>query len=324
MRTKRALVIMILMLVFMVGFNGTIYGQPIYPGKPVQLVVAYGPGGAQDIFWRTVKEDLEKNLKGTISIVNKPGAGGALGSDFVANAKNDGYTLLGVATSTKTVIPAVDPKGVSDIHPIALAFRTPLALVAKNDSPMKSLKDAIAYAKEKPGGLTCSTQGIQAEAYFDLQLVAQAAGIKVTHVPNANPTDAIASVLGGHVDLYLGSLTAVLPLSKAGKLRILGITSDRKLPDKPDLPTFAELGFPQANLDLYAGLWGPKDLPQEVFTTWQRALKVVLGNPDLQATLRKSSMYIEVEVDREKIISLIKESFEKINQIAIKEGIRVK
>ena len=307
-----------------IGLSSAAYAQVRYPNKPVQLVVAYGAGGAQDIFWRAIREDLEKNIKVPISVVNKPGAGGALGADFVANAKNDGYTLLGVATSTKTVIPAVDPKGVSDIHVIALVFRTPLALVVRSESSFKSLKDAANFGKEKPGTLTCSTQGIQAEAYFDLQIISQGAGIKITHVPNPKPTDAIANVLGGHIDFYLGSLTAVLPLTKGGKLRILGITAERRLPDLPDLPTFTEQGFPQANLDLHAGLWGPKDLPQEVFSTWQGALKVVLGNSDVQATLRKSSMYVDLEVDREKINKTIKEQFERISQIAIKEGIRAK
>ena len=323
MRSK-IIFIFVLIAIFVIGLNSAVYPQAKYPNKPIQLIVGYGAGGAQDIFWRGIKDDLEKNLKVPISVINKPGAAGALAADFVANSKNDGYTLLGVSTSTKTVIPAVDPKAVSDHHVIALVFRTPLALVAKSESNFKSLKDIINYAREKPGVLTCATQGIQAESYFDLQIISQAAGVKITHVPNPNPTDAIANVLGGHVDLYLGTLTSTLPLYKGGKLWVLGITAERRLPDNPDVPTFAEQGFPQANLDLHAGLWGPKDLPQEVFTAWQGVLKVVLGNPDMQATLRKRIMYVDLEVDREKIDKYIKEQYERVSQIAIKEGIRLK
>ncbi len=314
----------LLLIMFATGFSSAIHAQAKYPNKPIQLVVAYGQGGAQDIFWRAIKDDLEKALKVPISIVNKPGAGGALGSDFVANSKNDGYTLLGVATSTKTVIPAVDPKAVSDHHVIALVFRTPLAWVVRSESEFRSLKDVINYAKEKPGALTCATQGIQAESYFDLQIISSTAGVKFTHVPNPNATDAISNVMGGHVNFWLGSLPGVLPLTKGGKLRVLGTTADRRLPDNPDLPTFAEQGFPEANLDLHAGIWGPKDLPQEVITTWQNALKVVLGNPDLQANLRKSSMYVDLDVDLDQINKHIKEQFDRVSQIAIREGIRLK
>jgi len=314
----------IVLAILSIGLSSTAYAQAKYPNKPIQLVVAYGAGGAQDIFWRSIREDLEKALKTPISVVNKPGAGGALGADFVANAKSDGYTLLGVSDSTKTVIPAVDPKAVSDTHVIALVFRTPLGWVVRSESNFKSLKDVINYAKEKPGALTCATQGIQVEAYFDLQIICQAAGIKITHVPNPKATDAMANVMGGHVDFWLGSLPGILPLSKGGKLRVLGITWDHRLPDNPDLPTFAEQGFPQANLDLHAGLWGPKDLPQDVFNVWQGALKSVLGNPDTVTSLRKSSMYVDLQVDREKINKTIKEQFERVSQIAIKEGIRLK
>jgi tripartite-type tricarboxylate transporter receptor subunit TctC len=323
MRTK-IVCILIVMGMLVIGSNSAVNAQVKYPNKPIQLVVGYGAGGAQDIFWRAIKEDLEKALKVPISIVNKAGAAGALAADFVANSKNDGYTVLGVSHSTKTVIPAIDPKAVSDHHVIALVFRTPLALVTKAESNFKSLKDVISYGMEKPGTLTCATQGVQAEAYFDLEFIAQGGGIKITHVPNPNPTDAIANVLGGHVDLYLGTLTSTLALYKGGKLRVLGITADRRLPDNPDVPTFAEQGFPQANLDLHAGLWGPRDMPQEVFNAWQGALKVVLGNPEMQANLRKQVMYVDLWLDRDKINKYIQDQYERVSQIAIREGIRLK
>ena len=122
---KSIMFIGIVIAVFGIGFQGAANAQAKYPTKPVQLIVAYGPTGAQDMFWRLIKDELEKHIKQPISIVNKPGAGGALAADFVANAKSDGYTLVGVATSVKTIIPAVDPKAQYNIHPIALVFRTP-------------------------------------------------------------------------------------------------------------------------------------------------------------------------------------------------------
>jgi tripartite-type tricarboxylate transporter receptor subunit TctC len=214
MRTK-IVCILIVIGMLVIGSNPAVYAQVKYPNKPIQLVVGYGPGGAQDLFWRAIKDDLEKVLKVPITIVNKAGAGGALAADFVANAKNDGYTLVAVGHSIKTVIPAIDPKAViSDIDVIALTFSMPFALVTRAESNFKSLKDVIAYGKEKPGILTCATQGVQSEAYFDLQFIAQGSGIKINHVPIPNAGDVMANVLGGHVDLALSTFASTLALHK--------------------------------------------------------------------------------------------------------------
>jgi tripartite-type tricarboxylate transporter receptor subunit TctC len=324
MRTK-IVCILIAMGMLVIGSNSAVYAQVKYPIKPIQLIVGYGPGGAQDLFWRTIKDDLEKALKVPITIVNKAGAGGGLAADFVANSKPDGYTVVAVGHSIKTVIPAIDPKAViSDIDPIALTFRMPFALVTRTESNFKSLKDVIAYAKEKPGTLTCSTQGVQSEAYFDLQFIAQGSGIKINHVPIPNASDIIANVLGGHVDLTLSTLPATLPLYKGGKLRVLGITAEKRLPDLPDLPTLAEQGFPQATLDGVGGLWGPKNMPPEVFKAWHSAFEVVLGNPEMQANLRNKMMYVDLKMDRDKINKYIEDLYKTLSQIAIKEGIRLK
>ena len=324
MRTKMVCILFVIgMLVF--GSNPAVYAQAKYPNKPIQLVVGYGPGGAQDLFWRAIKDDLEKVLKVPITIVNKAGAGGALAADFVANAKNDGYTLVAVGHSIKTVIPAIDPKAViSNTDVIALTFSMPFALVTRTESNFKSLKDVIAYGKEKPGALTCATQGVQSEAYFDLQFIAQGSGIKISHVPIPNAGDVMANVLGGHVDLALSTFASTLALYKGGKLRVLGITTEKRLQDYPDIPTFAEQGLPQATLDGVGGLWGPKNMPQEVFNVWRSALEVVLGNPEMQANLRNRMLYADLKVDRDKINKYIQDLYNTLSQIAIKEGIRLK
>ena len=197
-------------------------------------------------------------------------------------------------------------------------------MVVRSESNLKSLKDVINAAKERPGDLTCATQGIQVEAYFDYQMICSTFGVKITHVPNPNASDAVANVMGGHVDFWLGSLPGLLPLAKGGRLRILAFTGDRRLPDYPDMPTFAEQGVPRANMDLHAGIWGPKDMPQEVFSVWQNALRASLANPEIQAACKKNNMYVDLETDRDKINKHIKDQFEEALQIAKKEGIQVK
>jgi tripartite-type tricarboxylate transporter receptor subunit TctC len=310
---------------FVAGSDAWVYAQAKYPSKPIQLVVGYGPGGAQDIFWRTIKDELEKALKVPITIVNKAGAGGGLAADFVANSKNDGYTLVAVGHSIKTVIPAIDPKAViSDIDPLGLTFRMPFVLATRAESNFKTLKDVIAYGKDKPGTVTCATQGVQSEAYFDLEFIAQRGGIKFSHVPIPNASDVMANVLGGHVDLCLSSLPATIGLYKGGKLRMLGVTPERRLPDYPEIPTFTEQGFPEATLDGVGGLWGPKNMPPEVFQAWQGALQTVLGNKEMQASLRQKMMYVDLMTDRDKINRYVQDLHKTLSAVAIREGIRLK
>jgi tripartite-type tricarboxylate transporter receptor subunit TctC len=320
----RSGIIISAIIILVLGLSFPISSQGKYPEKPIELVVASGVWGTQDLFWNTIKENLEEHLRVPISVVNKSGTNGLLGADFVANSKNDGYTLLAAPTILKTAIPVFRPNTSLAVDVLALCFKIPIAMVVRSDSSLRSLKDVINYAKKHPGALTCATQGIQSMSYFNLKMICSSAGIEITHVPNPKASSAMADVLGGDVDFWLGSFAGVIPLAKKGKLRILGITLRQSLPEYPEWPIFAEQGFPEADFQVTAGLMGPKDLPAEVFQAWQGALKNVLGQTDIQALLKKLNMSLALEVDRDKIDKIIKHQYEMIKEMAAKESVKSK
>jgi tripartite-type tricarboxylate transporter receptor subunit TctC len=315
-------ILLVLMSLTVLGLTSVGYPQDKYPTKPIQIIVAFGPGGASDLFWRALTGELGKIVKEPVNVVNKPGSVGLLAADMVANSKNDGYTLLGTTTTTLTIIPAIDPKAVRDLDPIAFLANQPTALVTRTESELKTLADVVAYAKKKPGDLTCATSGVQGETYFNLEIFNRAAGINITHVSTSSISDGISNTLGGHVNFWWGSLSGVLSLAKGGRLRVLGFTGNRRLPEYPDFPTFAEQGFPQVNLNLIINLMGPKGLPHEVTDKWGNALKTVLQNPKVIASLKKLNFEIDVETEREKQYQYFKEQVARFSQIAKEAGIQ--
>jgi tripartite-type tricarboxylate transporter receptor subunit TctC len=274
-------VAVIAVVVFGLTFVGS--AEAKYPDKPIQIVIGFSPGGSHDLFWRVVKEDLEKILGVTLVFPFKPGAAGLLAADTVINAKQDGYTLLSGASTIKTIVPAVSPKDVRDLDFLAICFRAPFTMIVRNESKFKSLNDVIDFAKKNPPGtLTFTTVGVQAEDY---------------------------------VDLAFGTTATSMPLVKAGRLRMLAVISPRRLPDFPDIPTFNELGYPGANIELRVGLMGGKNLPQEVISTWHDALKQVLGKPNIQEALRKIQINADLETDMAKIDRDNKEISERIKKM---------
>jgi tripartite-type tricarboxylate transporter receptor subunit TctC len=307
-------VAVIAVVVFGLTFVGS--AEAKYPDKPIQIVIGFSPGGSHDLFWRVVKEDLEKILGVTLVFPFKPGAAGLLAADTVVNAKQDGYTLLSGASTIKTIVPAVSPKDVRDLDFLAICFRAPFTMIVRNESKFKSLNDVIDFAKKNPPGtLTFTTVGVQAEDYWDFQMIMDKAGISMTLVPNADMSQRTANLLGGHVDLAFGTTATSMPLVKAGRLRMLAVISPRRLPDFPDIPTFNELGYPGANIELRVGLMGGKNLPQEVISTWHDALKQVLGKPNIQEALRKIQINADLETDMAKIDRDNKEISERIKKM---------
>jgi tripartite-type tricarboxylate transporter receptor subunit TctC len=289
--------------------------QTKYPDKQIQIVIGFSPGGSHDLFWRVVKDDLEKVLGVPLVFPFKTGAAGLLAADAVVNAKKDGYTLLSGASTIKTIIPAVSPKDVRDVDFLAICFSSPLAMMVRNESSFKSVNDVIAHAKKNPPGtLTYTTVGVQAEDYWDFQMIQKKAGISMTLVPNADMSQRTANLLGGQVDLAFGTVATSMPLAKAGRLRMLAVIAPRRLAELPDVPTFAELGFPEANIVLRVGLMGAKNLPQEVITTWHGALKQVLTKPNIIEALKKQQIDVTLETDMAKIIRDNNEIAERIKE----------
>lgn len=257
-----------------------------YPSKPITVVVSFSAGGNNDLRARQLAVPAGATLGQTIVVDNKPGASGNIGHDFVARAAADGYTLGIGAMGPLAVNPALFPKmnfdPVRDFVPVVLIEKAPLVLVTRTDKPYKSLKDVIAAAKAKPGSIAIGNAGTGGAHHLSAELLEETAGLQLLHVPYKGGGPAATALLGGEIDMMFEQTYAALPSIQAGKTRALAVTSDKRLPSLPDVPTMAELGFPQATVSNWLGLVAPKGTPPAVVRKLNEAFNKALAAPDIR------------------------------------------
>jgi tripartite-type tricarboxylate transporter receptor subunit TctC len=262
-----------------------------YPKGPIQLVVPFSSGGATDIFWRTLGEYFSKNLKATIAIVNKPGGGGIVGMSTVVNAKPDGYTLCAGNSDTLDITPLFTKDlpfdTINDLTYMVKVANFPQCLVARTESPFKTLDDVIAFARANPKKLKASTPGFGTNPYMALQLLNYDAKAEITPVNFTGGGESVTAILGGHVDLGGIALPPVKSQVLAGKIRILAIFSKERHPLYPDIPTAYEKGYKQTLVDTGMGIVGPKGLPAEVIRKWEAVVQATLKDPAVIAAIHK-------------------------------------
>jgi tripartite-type tricarboxylate transporter receptor subunit TctC len=267
--------------------------QEPFPSRPITIVAPFPPGGVADLTARPVAAAMEKVLKSPVAVVNKTGAAGAVGMQSVAVAKPDGYTLL-LALSSISIIPEADkifgrPPAftVDQFAPIALISADPTVLVVPADKPWKTAKDFIEDARSRPGQISFSSSGVYGTLHMAMELLSHAAGIKLRHVPHAGAGPALTAILGGHVDALASGPAVVLPHIKSGKLRALAGWGDKRVAALPDVPTFKELGYPDAEFYIWAGLFAPKATPEPVLTRLRASLREAVSDPEFRAAMDK-------------------------------------
>jgi tripartite-type tricarboxylate transporter receptor subunit TctC len=271
---------------------GPATAQEPYPSRPVQIVVPFPPGGVADLHARPIAPVLERILKQPVAVVNKAGAAGAVGMQFVATSKPDGYTLL-LALSSISIIPEVDrlfarpPAYTRDqLAPIALLSADPTVLVVKASSPWKTVADLVADAKRRPGAIPFSSSGVYGTLHMAMELFSHAAGIKLRHVPYAGGGPAVTALLGGHVEALASGPSVVIPHLKAGTLRALAGWGDKRLAALPEVPTLKELGF-DAEFYIWAGLFAPKGTPAPVMRALRDAARQAVADPEFKGAMAK-------------------------------------
>jgi len=290
MRLARACLLAVLAaLVTMVAASA----QEPYPSRPITLVAPFPPGGVADLTARPVAAAMEKGLKNPVGVVNKTGAAGAVGMQFVATSKPDGYTLL-LALSSISIIPEADklfgrPPAftVDQFAPIALISADPTILVVPADKPWKTAADFIEDAKKRPGQISYSSSGVYGTLHMAMELLSNAAGVKLRHVPYAGGGPALTAVLGGHVDALASGPAVVLPQIKAGKLKALAGWGDKRFPALPEVPTFKELGYPGAEFYIWAGVFAPKGTPEPVLAKLRDTLRAVVADAEFKGAMDK-------------------------------------
>lgn len=269
----------------LVAFYGIGQAQGKYPSRPIELVVPMAPGGSADITARLYSEDLGKELKAPVNIVNRAGGAGIQGTTFAARAKKDGYTLLQGSATYLVIMPIIsnevtyDP--VKDFIPLGYFVSVPSVFNVRSDSPFKTLNDLIEFARKNPGKLNNGAGGLGTVSNFNLEILCAKNNIKINTIPFKSGGEALPALLGGHVDMVMGTLSTEASQFKAGKLRGLAITSKTRHPDFPDIPTTAELGYPYVNLSVWQGLFAPAGLPQSVVDALIPAIEKVLKSPEV-------------------------------------------
>lgn len=262
----------------------------VYPNKPVRLVVPFPAGGATDIFARVLSQKIGDRLGQSVVVENRPGAGGTIGSDLVAKANSDGYTLLLATSSTHAIGPALNAKmpydAAQDFTPVAHVGNAPSIMLVPNSSPAKSLADWLKYARQNPGKLNYASSGNGTIVHLTTELFKAQTGAFIVHIPYRGTALAIPDLVSGKVDLLFDSLPTGLPHVREGRLRALAVTSAKRSSLAPDLPTVAE-AIPGFESNTWFGLYGPKGLAQDTVLKISAAVNQSLNDPDVKERLAR-------------------------------------
>ncbi|HTP96145.1 MAG TPA: tripartite tricarboxylate transporter substrate binding protein [Burkholderiales bacterium] len=260
-----------------------------YPTRPVRMVVPFAAGGSTDIVGRTVAQKLTEALGATFIVDNRPGGSTMIGTELVAKAPPDGYTLL-VVPAPFTINPSLQPKvpydALADFTPITLINTTPLVLAVNPGVPARSVKELIALARAKPGVLNYGSSGIGGSNHLAGELFNAMARVSIMHVPYKGNAPALADLVGGHVDLVYNGLTSALPLIQAGKIRALAVTGLQRSSVLPDVPTLNESGLKGFEAIAWNGLAAPAKTPPEIIARLNAGVVRALAAPEVKERLR--------------------------------------
>ena len=258
-----------------------------YPAKPVRIIVPFAPGGGSDLAGRLVAAKLSERMGTQFIVENRPGAGSNLGAEIAVKAPPDGYTLLLISASY-TVNPSVykltfDP--INDITPIIQISGGPYVVAIHPSVPASNLKEFVEYARKQPEKLAYGSSGSGSIMHVASEYFLDAAKIKVLHIPYKGTGPAVADTIGGQVQLVFGAVPVTLPHVKAGRLRALAVTTDKRIAAAPDLPTVAESGYPGYEVTNWHGLVGPKGLPHDIVARLNKEIGEVVKGDDMKKNL---------------------------------------
>ena len=272
--------------VLLAGITGL--AQAAYPEQPIKLLVGFPPGGGGDLYGRAIATELGKQLGQSVVVDNRVGAGGNIAADVVAKAKPDGYTLIlamsgnfGTAPAMRATLPYKVP---GDFVPIAQLVETPFGLMVSGNSPIRSAQEFIAAAR--PGKLSYASTGTGGAAQVVMEMVKQAGKLDILHIPYKGSGPALTDLIGGQVDSFFAPYTPLMGQIAGGKIRLLAVSSEKRIPSMPDVPTLREVGI-DVTMTQWYGLAAPAGTPRDVVDTLTRAVAAALRQPSLLQVYRK-------------------------------------
>jgi len=294
-----------------------------YPKGAITLVIPLAPGDATDTSARAIAEELSQELKVSVVPVNRPGAGGALGTEFVVKAKPDGNTIILTNNASLVFRSILDPKTASynpltDLTPLGLAMRSPSILAVRGEAPYRTFAELVDYAKKNPGSVRIGTAGAGSVGEFCVRTINSLTGAGLVPVPFTGASPGVAALLGGHVEgvvLALGTMTGHL---RSGALR--GIVISSKYPDFPDIPTLSDLGYSEGLFGIWVAFFAPAGVPAEVTRALVPALERAIKSPAIGAKLKPLGMMMDYSPP-EKLLAEIRDEHRRVSEIAAKSGL---
>jgi tripartite-type tricarboxylate transporter receptor subunit TctC len=299
----------------------------VWPSKPIRLIVAFPPGGSTDIIARLVGQRLSESVGQQVIIDNRGGAGGTIGTEIAARANPDGYTLTMGTTSTHVIAPVAytrvkyDP--LNDFVPITLVASTPYLLVVNPSVKAASLKEFVARVKATPGKWNYASAGAGSTTHLAMEMLESAAGIDLTHVPYNGNGPAGTAVLGGQVQALFGSMPAVLPHAKGGRVRPLAVGTAKRSPALPDVPTVAESGYPGFEVSLWLGFFAPRGTPAPIVNRLHAELVKIVLAPETKEAFERNGAEPTHNVTNLDLARLIKSETVKYAKVVKAAGVKL-
>lgn len=259
-----------------------------WPTRPIHLVVPFPPGGSVDTVARSLGKSLQESLGQPVIIENKPGASSVLGARYVKESKPDGYTLLlnaSLQVANPLLLDTVTYDALKDFSPITEIGAQPQLILVRQDSPYRTLKDLVTAAKQKPGELTWAIAAFGAAGHLACELVNDQADINMQIIPYKGGGPALIDLIGGQVTAMTEPMASAYPHVKSGKLRVLAVTSNTRVPVIPDVPTVAEAGYAGFDMPSWYGIWAPAGTPKQAIQKVYEATKTALKDPEVKARL---------------------------------------
>ena len=295
-----------------------------YPAKPVRLMVPFPPGGSTDIIARIVAQKLSTQLGQAVVVDNRGGAGGTIGTAVVAKAAPDGYTLVVGTTSTHVVAPSVYAKleydPVKDFAPVGLMAVTPYLLVVNPAVQAKNVKELVELMRAQPGRLNYASAGVGSTTHLAMEMLKTASATYALHIPYNGNGPAGAAVIAGQVEILFGSLPAVLPHAKSGRVRALAVGTLKRSPSLPEVPTVAESGYPGFDASLWLGIMAPAGTPAAVIARLNKEVTAAVSAPETRDLLDKNGAEVLTSTPEE-MAAMVRDGVAKYAKIVKAAGL---
>ncbi len=283
----------VLLIALALALTPSVGFSQAYPNKPVKVIVTFPPGGTPDIYGRVLSQELSNLWKQAVVVENKAGASGTIGTDFVAKAMPDGYTLLFAADASITIAPLLYSKNpydpVKDLAPIVNAASGPFVILAHPSFPANNIKELLALAKAQPGKLSYASSGAGGQQHLTMETIKSMGGIDMLHIPYKGFGQGVTDVLANQVPLIVGGITASIGLTQSGKLKALGITGTKRSNFFPNVGTVAET-LPGFEITAWYGFMAPAGTPREVISKINEDVVSIIKRPDFQARLARDAI----------------------------------